>query len=212
MAARLQLVLAGALLVVAGMLAVVLLTRGDGAPSPQAFTVGPSGWAGSELPAGVPAADFRLRDQDGRVVRLSDGRGKVRVLTFLYTTCKDTCPVVASQILGALDDLPGGGADVPAYAISVDPAHDTPALARRFLLGRRLTGRMRFALGPTRELAPLWKEYAVQPQGVDASGKAYEHSARVLLIDKRGRQRIGFFVDELTSPALAHDIARLRAE
>ncbi len=211
--ARIQLALAAALAILALALGGVLLAHSDGAADrPDAFTIGPSGFAGSVLPASIPPQDVRLRDQDGRVARLSAARGKVAVLTFLYTTCEDTCPIAASQILGALDDLPGGGADVPTFAVSVDPANDTPRLARKFLLGRRLTGRMRFLLGSTADLAPVWRQYAVQPQGVDPSGKAYEHTARVLLVDKRGRQRIGFPIDQLSPPALAHDIRRLQAE
>jgi hypothetical protein len=34
----------------------------------------------------------------------------------------------------------------------------------------------------------------------------------VLLIDRRGRQRIGFPVDQLTSEGLAHDVRRLERE
>jgi protein SCO1/2 len=34
----------------------------------------------------------------------------------------------------------------------------------------------------------------------------------VLLIDQRGRQRIGFPVDQLTPEGLAHDIRRLESE
>lgn len=211
--ARIQLVLAAALALVAVALGVLLLTRdGSAAGTPDAFTVGPSGFAGAVQPGAIGPQDFALRDQDGRPARLSAERGKVVVLTFLYTTCEDTCPVTASQILGALDDLPGGGADVPALAVSVDPARDTPALARRFLLGRRLTGRMRFLLGTPSELAPVWRRFGVQPQGVAASGEAFEHTARVVLLDRRGRPRVGFPVDQVSPPALAHDLRRLLAE
>jgi protein SCO1 len=210
--ARVQLTLAAVLALVALALGAVLLTRGDDVREPEAFTVASSGFAGSMLPPGIPPQDFSLRDQDGRIARLSAARGKVAVVTFLYTTCEDTCPIAASQILGALDDLPAGGADVPTFAVSVDPANDTPRLARKFLLGRRLTGRMRFLLGSTRALAPVWKQYGVRPQGVDASGKAFEHSARVVLIDRHGVQRIGYPIDQLSPPALAHDIRRLQAE
>ena len=64
-----------------------------------------------------------LRDERGDPLRLADMRGKPVVVTFLYTTCKDTCPLTAQQIRIALDDL---GHDVPVVAVSVDPANDTP--------------------------------------------------------------------------------------
>jgi protein SCO1/2 len=66
---------------------------------------------------------------------------------------------------------------------------------------------MRFLLGTRAELAPVWKAYGIQPQGAD-----FDHSAYVLLIDRQGRQRIGFPVHQLTPDALAHDIRQLQAE
>jgi protein SCO1/2 len=125
------------------------------------------------------------------------------ILTFIYTTCRDTCPLTAEQIENAMDRL---GHDVPALAVSVDPAHDTPALAKRFLVARRLVGRMRFLLGTRAQLAPIWKAYGIRPQG-----KGFEHSAYVLLLDRSGRQRVSWPVDKLTPEGLAHDLRRLEA-
>jgi protein SCO1/2 len=198
MSARIRLALfVTAVLALGGAALVVLLAGTGGRPESTAF-------AGSIRPP-IPPKDFRLRDQDGRAVSLKDYRGRVVVLTFLFTTCRDTCPLTATQIRGAMDDL---GTDVPALAVSVDPANDTPERARQFLFKRGLGGdRMRFLLGSRAQLAPVWKSYGIQPQG-----EHFDHSAYVLLIDRRGRQRIGFPVAQLTPEALAHDIRRLQAE
>jgi protein SCO1/2 len=199
MSARIRLALfVTAVLALAGAALVILLARpGAGAGDSRVF-------AGSIRPA-IPPQDFRLRDQDGRAVSLRDFRGRVVVLTFMFTTCRDTCPLTATQIRGAMDDL---GTDVPALAVSVDPANDTPERARRFLFKRGLgRDRMRFLLGSRAQLEPVWKAYGIQPQG-----EAFDHSAYVLLIDRRGRQRIGFPVAQLTPEGLAHDIRRLQAE
>ena len=56
-------------------------------------------------------------------------RGRPAVVTFLYTTCEDTCPIQAQTIRGALDQL---GHDLPALAIAVDPPRDTPQRAKAF--------------------------------------------------------------------------------
>src|SRR3954462_13956097 len=116
---------------------VTLLARPDGGAGSA------PGFAGAVRPA-IPPQDFSLRDEDGRTVSLRDYRGRVVVLTFMYTTCRDTCPLTATQIRGALDDL---DRDVPALAVSVDPVNDTPERARRFLFKRGLgRDRMRFLL------------------------------------------------------------------
>jgi protein SCO1 len=187
-----------ATLVILGAGGVILLTGRRGEPALA------NGFAGSLRPD-IPPKDFRLADQDGRAVSLRALRGRVVVLTFMYSTCRDTCPVTAQQIRGALDDL---GHDVPALAVSVDPAHDTPDAAQGFLVKQSLSGgRMRFLLGSRAQLQPIWRAYGIRPQG-----RAFDHSAYVLVLDRRGRQRVSFPVAQLTPEGLAHDVRRLEAE
>jgi protein SCO1 len=181
---------------VAAVAGVFIASRGDGGGSGVA--VGTTGWAGFIRPPGATAPDFALRDQDGKRVTMADYRGRPFAITFVYSTCEDTCPALVDQVRGALDDT---GADVPLLAVSVDPANDTEARARRFLNERRMTGRARFLLGTRDQLAPVWKGYGVQPQTDDL-----EHSASVVLVDAAGRQRVGFPYDGLTPEALAHDM------
>lgn len=167
-------------------------------------TVPTAGFAGAIRPPGIPPVDFGVRDEAGTPLRIADMRGKPVVVTFLYTTCKDTCPLTAQQIRIALDEL---GHDVPVVAVSVDPANDTPAKARTFALKQSMEGRMRWALGSSRELQQVWDAYYVQPQTADA-----EHTASTILLDARGVQRVGYATSVLTPDDLAHDIALLERE
>jgi protein SCO1/2 len=171
-------------------------------------TSGPvSPFKGATRPPAHPA-DFALRDQNGDLVQLSKLRGTVVVLTPLYTHCQDTCPLTAQQVRGALDDLSGGERkDVRALALSVDPAHDDADSARRFLVGRRVSGYLDFLLGSRSELQPVWRDYGFAPET-----KQQEHNSYVVLLDKRGRQRVGFPIDFLTPEALAHDLQVLLRE
>jgi protein SCO1 len=163
-----------------------------------------TGFEGALMPKGVRAPDFSLRDQDGKPVSMRALRGRPVLVSFLYTTCDDTCPAQAQTMRGALDDL---GEDVPALAIAVDPPRDTPARARAFLLKARATGRIDFVLGSRAQLRPLWKGFFIRPQSVNQ-----EHQARFTLIDKDGYQRVGFPGDLATPEALAHDLRLLAAE
>ncbi|MCI0555743.1 MAG: redoxin domain-containing protein, partial [Anaerolineae bacterium] len=52
---------------------------------------GTSPYEGTELDD--QASDFELADQNGPLIRLSDFRGKVVVLTFMDSKCQDTCPI-----------------------------------------------------------------------------------------------------------------------
>jgi protein SCO1 len=159
---------------------------------------------GAVMPDGLRAPDFALRNQDGDAISMRDFRGQPVIVTFLYTTCEDTCPAQAQTVRGALDEL---GEDVPAIAVAVDPPRDTPERARAFLSEQRALGRLDFVLGTRSELRPLWKGFHVQPQSV-----TQEHNARFTLVDKRGFQRVGYPGFEGTAERIAHDIRLLQAE
>jgi protein SCO1/2 len=159
------------------------------------------GWAGALRPPGAHVPEFVLLNQDGDYVKSDSLLGQPVVYTFIYSTCRDTCPAQVQTIRGALDDL---GRDVRVVGISVDPANDTPERAEAFLLKQRMTGRMDFLLGSRYELAKLWRAFGVQPQQGDL-----DHSATTVLVDARGRQRIGFPFDWITPERLAHDLNRL---
>jgi protein SCO1/2 len=183
----------------AAVAGVFIASRGDDGSAGVA--VGSTGWAGFVRPPGAMAPAFALHDQDGERVSLDAYRGRPFVVTFVYSTCEDTCPALVDQVRGALDDT---GLSIPMLAVSVDPGNDTGARAKKFLNERRMTGRARFLLGSRAELAPVWKGYGVQPQ----TG-SLEHSATVVLVDAAGRQRVGFPYDQLTPESLAHDLRRL---
>lgn len=158
---------------------------------------------GATLPKGLEAPSFELTDQDGEQVAMRLLRGRPVIVAFLYTTCEDTCPSQAQQVRAALDEL---GEDVPALAVAVDPPRDTRASARAFLAEQKLTGRMRFVLGSRDDLQPVWKGFAVQPQREDL-----EHTARLVLVDPKGVQRVGYPLDQITPERLAHDLRLLRS-
>ena len=178
---------------------------GDAGPAPDVErSARAERFAGSIMPPGVRAPDFSLRDQDGEPISMAALRGRPVIVTFLYTTCEETCPAEAQQVKLALDRV---GEPVPALAIAVKPEDDTPANAQRFLHKQGMVGRMDFVLGSRRELEPVWKGFFVQPQLPDS-----EHQARTVIVDARGRQRVGFPVDHLTPEALAKDVRTLLEE
>src|SRR6059058_4654712 len=86
-------------------LAAVVLAAGRAHHAAREMTgtaSGPAGrFDGALLPRGLRAPAFALRDQDGRVVTRRALRGRPAVVTFLYTHCRDTCPITAQQVKGA---------------------------------------------------------------------------------------------------------------
>jgi protein SCO1 len=160
---------------------------------------------GALLPSGVRAPAFQLSDQDGRPVSLAQYRGRPLIATFLYSHCKDTCPAEARVINQAVLEL--GRPHAAVLAFSVDPSHDTPASVRAFMRKQHISVPMRWVLGSPAQLEPIWKGYAITPQRADE-----EHMARIVLIDKRGFQRVGYPFDQTTPGRIAHDMRLLARE
>jgi len=116
------------------------------------------------IPPREPARGFRLRDQDGRSITLAQARGKVVVLTFLYSTCRDLCPAQAGDIIQGLGRLGSRGSKVLVYGVSVDPVGDTPARARAFMKKYGVYGGpVHFLVGSRAQLAPVWRAYGIVP-------------------------------------------------
>lgn len=189
------------------VIGVILISHVNGQQNgPEVIHGTDSPFRGGTLPPDVKAPNFALSDQNGKRVTMAQYRGKPVVVTYVYSHCKETCPIQAQMIRGALDDL-GRRRAIPALAISVDPFGDTPSSARSFVRKAGLTGRMRYVLGTRRQLQPLWRGFAVQPQLRDS-----EHQALITLVDKQGMQRVAVGVDQTSPEDLAHDIGVLEKE
>jgi protein SCO1/2 len=198
------------LLVLVALLAAIALivvgNRGSTGAGPAA-QVTRSPFDGPTMPPHLRAADFSLTDQYGHRVSLAADRGKVVILTFIHSLCHDTCPFMVEQIKGGLNDLPGSGRNVPTIGVSVAPGEDTVKNRKAFLAKHQMTGRIQFVSGPMRAMRAVWHHYAIQPVT-----PKIDHSTFVLLIDKRGYERVGFAADQLTPEGLAHDIRVLQRE
>ena len=83
---------------------------------------------------GRPAPDFALRDAAGNDHRLTDFRGKVIVLHFIYVGCNDVCPLHAeknAEIQEMVNITPMRD-QVQFITITTDPDRDTPEVLRTF--------------------------------------------------------------------------------
>ena len=80
---------------------------------------------GDDINPPVPVEDFILIDENGEEFSFSELEGKVVVVAFLFTRCKDICPVVSANlkyISQELGDL--YGTEVAILSITVDPWRD----------------------------------------------------------------------------------------
>ena len=159
------------LLLLAALGVAVAVSSETGEPAPRAFR-------GSEPPVTVALPDFELHDQDGRLVRTDDLRGKVVVLTFLDTKCREACPIIAGQIARAWSLLTAAERQAAvAIAISTDPRDDTRSSIRAFLVRHRATGTIRYLSGSVPDMKRLWRRFQILASL--ESGDPDSHSAPV---------------------------------
>lgn len=108
-----------------------------------------------------PAADFSLTDQNGAPFRMADTRGKVVVLSFVYTHCTDFCPFVALKLKEARELL-GPAADGTVFvAVTTDPLRDTPKVIAAYSAAMGMEKGWSFVTGPLPTMRKVWKDYFI---------------------------------------------------
>ena len=146
----------------------------------------------------MPAPDFRLTDQAGRSVALSELRGKAVVLTFMYTTCTDFCPLTAEKLRQTLEHLGRDASRVELLAVSVDPERDDRRAAQEFTARHRLPeSNWHYLVGSEEELAPVWAAYGIGrvPRAGGGAASASPpadmlgHTDALYVLDRQGRKR-----------------------
>ena len=129
---------------------------------------------------------FSLTNQSGQTVRTEDLRGHVAVVSFLFTSCHDVCPLMTGQLamVQAKLETQGLAPRVRFVSITVDPSTDTPDVLARFATGFRVNlATWHFLTGPPDEVARVLRGLDV----VTGSGGPVGHTSPVLLVDREGR-------------------------
>jgi len=169
------------------------------------------------LSSNGPSLQFQLDNQFGQTVNLADHKGKIVLLTFLYTKCTDICPTVTDNLRDLHQLLGNDAQNVALMVVSVDPKGDTIKSAHDYSQKWNMLDKWDFLVGSSEELSTIWDAYYLDPveydsnkdidQGViqvDSRGAidtlqqsvtrryAVTHSAPVYLLDKKGIARIVF--------------------
>lgn len=160
--------------------------------------------APAELQPPAPFPDFALHDSTGKLVRLSQFKGKAVLLTFIYDHCPDVCPLIVGNLHNALLRLGSQASKVQIVAVSVDPKGDTPRTVKAFLAAHEMTGRMEYLIGSLKQLAPVWKSYGVAVQGTPDS-REVSHTAFVYGITASGKRR-ALYPSNLQPDWIVHDV------
>jgi protein SCO1 len=168
----------------------------------------PPGAAAPIAVAGDEAPDADLVDETGRPRRLSDWRGSVVAVTFIYTRCPvpNFCPLMDRHFLAvqrALDADPHLGRRARLLSVSFDPEFDTPEVLAAH--ARRLgadPARWSFVTGARDQLDPFAARFGVTTIRDDATDWEIVHNLRTAVIDPQGRIVTVFSGNEWTPTEL----------
>lgn len=153
-----------------------LLTRVAGAPTRKVLAVGDA----------VP--DFTLTNQQGQLLALSDLRGKVVAINFIYTSCPlpNFCLRIANNF-GVLQTRFKArlGSDLVLLTVTFDPVHDTPeVLAKYASRWNADPATWHFLTGPVSDVQRVCHQF-----GVDYFSEEglMNHSLHTAIIDREGK-------------------------
>lgn len=84
------------------------------------------------LRTGLPAPEFELINAHGEKISSNKYDGKVVILTSIYASCAETCPLILDQVKNVLNRLDEAEREeTMLMAITMHPEKDTPDLLRR---------------------------------------------------------------------------------
>jgi protein SCO1/2 len=144
------------------------------------------------LPAIKPAPDFTLTTQDHGILSLGDLRGKAAAITFIYTSCLDSCPMLTHNMAQVRDSLgPLFGARIAFVTITVDPERDTPERLREYAesFDANRDG-WTFLTGEPTAVRDVGRKFGIAIRKVQGGG--VEHTFLTSLVDPHGILRVQY--------------------
>ena len=153
--------------------------------------------------------DFSLVNQDGQAFQFTNSKGKLVLVTFIFATCPDVCPLLSAKFAAIQRALQENKRDdYLLLSISTDPERDTPAALKAYAENFKADfRRWVFLTGPPDQLAKVWKAFGVNVR--KTAGAQVQHTALTTLIDRQGIRRVDYYGDKWQEQEILRDISWL---
>jgi len=148
------------------------------------------------LTAGLPP--FRMTNQFEQVITTDSLKGNVLLVDIIFTQCGGPCPKM-TQRMAELQSHLSPKLPVKLVTLTTDPAHDTPAVLKRY--GEKFGAnfdRWMFLTGTKTNIARLARDglklvaEEIKPEDRVTPDDLFLHSTIFVLLDKQGRFRGSF--------------------
>jgi protein SCO1 len=161
------------------------------------------------------APDFALITQTGQTLRLSDLKGKVLLVSFIFTTCNGTCPATTHRMSQVQQELKTrglcNGDRVRLLSITLDPARDTPEVLSSYLRLYDIdAASWSFLTGPNDQVARTIQAWGMWAR--PATNGQLDHPSRIFLVDIRGQIREIYNLNFLRPAWVVDDVELLVKE
>jgi protein SCO1 len=160
----------------------------------------------SNLPILGQVPDFEFVKQDGTPFGLRDMQGKINVVDFIFTSCREACPLMSGNMARLYQQYSNAG-KVQFVSISVDPNRDSLKVLQNYAGAMGVNdNRWVFLWKPIDEVATLSeKGFMLSSQNLPEG-----HSSKFALVDGKARIR-GYYdgLNDLDMKLLARDINQL---
>ncbi|WP_047150369.1 SCO family protein [Aneurinibacillus tyrosinisolvens] len=169
-------------------------------------------WGASRLPVVDRAPDFTLSDMHGKRVALHDSDGKVRLVSFHYTSCPDICQatnVNLQRIQKRLKEEAILDKKALLMTITFDPKRDTEEVLQKYTDARNIQPDgwlfLRGTPEQTKQVLDGFKVLAEEQQG-----GLFMHSNQLFLVDgNENIRRIYKMGSEMNNDDIVDDIRNL---
>jgi protein SCO1 len=163
----------------------------------------------SRAAVGRPLSEYVFTNDLNRKVELADLRGKPLVVSLVYTSCADICPVASESLAHAVDvanDLVGKES-FNVVTLGFDARNDTPQRMRAFARSHGIE-------------RPNWQFLSADAETIDrlaaelgflffASPRGFDHLSQTTIVDADGRVYGQVYGADFTPPQLVEPLKDL---
>src|SRR5580658_3965833 len=132
------------------------------------------------------APDFRLTNQFGQPMSLSQFRGKVVMLSFEDSECTTVCPLTTQSMVEAKQLLGAAGDKVQLLGVDANPDATNVADVLSYSRVHGMVNQWDFLTGSLAQLKSAWRAYQIE---VQIEQGQIDHTPALFVIDQQGRER-----------------------
>jgi protein SCO1/2 len=161
------------------------------------------------------APDFTLTTHDDKQLSFSKLKGKVCLVSFIFTTCNGSCPATTHRMAQVQEALHKKGLDKDGAAqllsISLDPKRDRPEILLGYMkLYDIEAANWTFLTGNKDKVEKVVSDWGMWAK--PAANGQLDHPSRIFLVDKQGRIREIYNLAHMKTAWVVEDIELLAKE